>query len=118
MPIMLSERIRESRVAMGLSQEAFAQRLGVDRRTPERWEAGKTEPRAAQLRTIADVTGASIEWLLGVVPDAPNDEAALLRRLADQMIDELATRMREAAEARAWTGPKRRRTDRRVSEAA
>ncbi|MBL0886379.1 helix-turn-helix transcriptional regulator [Myceligenerans indicum] len=39
------ERLTARRKAVGLSQEMFAERLGVDRTTVALWEAGTSEPR-------------------------------------------------------------------------
>ncbi len=56
------ERLKEARKALtehgrSVSQERFAEMLGVSRRSPSRWEAGGIEPRMAQLTRIAEVTG-------------------------------------------------------------
>lgn len=41
---MKSEHVRELRLELGLSQERFAQLLGVSLQTVRRWEAGLTKP--------------------------------------------------------------------------
>ncbi len=48
---------------MGLSQEAFAAALGVDRKTVGRWERGEASPSAAQLATMVDL-GADVRYVL------------------------------------------------------
>ena len=47
-----SEDIREIRKKSLMSQEAFAQVLGVSFTTVNRWESGKTEPSYKALKTI------------------------------------------------------------------
>lgn len=51
----LPRRIREARGA--LSQEEFAHRLGVSTRTPNRWETGKSKPRAKARKALSDLSG-------------------------------------------------------------
>ena len=54
---MTSEQIRNLRKQLGLSQEAFAERLGVSFATVNRWEAGKRAPqkgRLAQIRALME----------------------------------------------------------------
>lgn len=46
--------------AAGYTQEGLAERLGVDRTTVARWEAGETEPQPWQRPKIAEVFGLSL----------------------------------------------------------
>ncbi|GIH04349.1 hypothetical protein Rhe02_24160 [Rhizocola hellebori] len=63
---------------MGLSQEALAEQLGVDRTTVIRWERGQSEPQPWQRPNLAMALKVSVEelavlldsWDL-VVPQAP-----------------------------------------------
>ncbi len=48
-----------------VSQERFAELLGVSRRSPGRWENGEVEPRMQHLTRIADLTGKPIEFFFG-----------------------------------------------------
>lgn len=56
------ERFREWRDSQGLSQAEAAERIGVERLTVTRWEAGKNFPRPEQLRAIADLSGRPLYW--------------------------------------------------------
>jgi transcriptional regulator with XRE-family HTH domain len=60
----LPERIATVRQKLGLSQPAFAVRVGVTRNVSTRWEGGRNRPRAGTLDRIAKVGGVSVEWLL------------------------------------------------------
>lgn len=51
-PQYLSERIREIREEMGLSQPVFAAALNVSTETVRAWEQGKREPHGATLRLL------------------------------------------------------------------
>lgn len=63
-----ADRIHLARATLGLTQEEFAERLGVHGRTVQHWEYGIYCPRGKSLRRMADVTGRSIAWLLALDP--------------------------------------------------
>lgn len=59
----IGQRIAKARARRGLSQSALAAKLGITRGAVSQWEKGETEPKPENLRKIADITGASYEWL-------------------------------------------------------
>ncbi|MFF7704269.1 helix-turn-helix transcriptional regulator [Streptomyces lydicus] len=64
-------RLAECRKACGLNQEEFAEAVGVDRSTVQRWENGKTDPQPWQRPKIAkvlEITASALDALL--IPDA------------------------------------------------
>ncbi len=75
------ERLIVLREEKGLSQQQFADRLGVSRQTVFRWESGKSVPSAAQIKNICSEFGLDAnEFLSGEKAeegDAGCDEAAL-----------------------------------------
>ncbi|MFJ1549516.1 helix-turn-helix transcriptional regulator [Streptomyces sp. NPDC088246] len=63
-------RFADLRKARGFSQEGFAEAVGADRSTVQRWESGKTDPQPWQRLKIAKVlsiTASELDALL--VPD-------------------------------------------------
>jgi transcriptional regulator with XRE-family HTH domain len=66
------KRLAQRRKAVGFTQERLAERLGVDRSTVVRWEAGETEPQPWLRPKLAHVLHVSIERLdeLLAEPDA------------------------------------------------
>ena len=52
---MDKEAIRELRRQLGLSQEAFARRIGVSVLTVRRWEKGSSKPSPLALTKIEEV---------------------------------------------------------------
>ena len=56
-------RIRELREAIGLTQEALASRVGVNRDTIWRWEIGQSVPQRRFRVSLARRLGVSIEEL-------------------------------------------------------
>jgi transcriptional regulator with XRE-family HTH domain len=82
------DRLAAAREAQGMTQEEFANRLGVRRRTVREWEDDVREPRANRLQMIAGMFGVSIMWLLtgegpGVAAPDADTPADLPRLLGD-----------------------------------
>jgi transcriptional regulator with XRE-family HTH domain len=61
----LGERIRKAREDAGMSQQQFADELGVDRKTVGNWEADRNQPRYRDLMLVSSVADVSLEWLAG-----------------------------------------------------
>lgn len=57
------ERLKEIRSQSGLSQELFAQKMGVSRRTQAGYEAGENRPSTSYLQKIAEA-GFDVNYLL------------------------------------------------------
>lgn len=70
------QRFVQRRKAVGFSQEGLAERLGVDRSTVVRWEAGDTEPQPWLRPKLARVLQVSVEQLDQLLIEA--DEADTL----------------------------------------
>jgi transcriptional regulator with XRE-family HTH domain len=62
---MFAENLKRLREAAGLTQKAFAERLGIPIRTVQNWEQGHREPRIATLAPLARALGASVDALVG-----------------------------------------------------
>ena len=62
---VVSERVRERREAVGLTQAELAQRVYVSRQTVNNWENGKTLIDVQSLELVANELGASASELLG-----------------------------------------------------
>lgn len=63
-------RIRELRKENGISQQKFADAIGVTKATVAFWECGHCSPIRFNLEMIAEVFGCSVEWLTGKENDA------------------------------------------------
>jgi transcriptional regulator with XRE-family HTH domain len=55
--VALGARIAERRRALGLSQDQLADRMGVERRTVQRYEGAVTDPRYGDLLLLARALG-------------------------------------------------------------
>ncbi|MBK5516786.1 helix-turn-helix domain-containing protein [Pseudomonas sp. TH10] len=56
-------RVRELRIAMGMNQEAFADRCGFARTYMSRIETGGANPSINAIKVLADALGVSISVL-------------------------------------------------------
>jgi transcriptional regulator with XRE-family HTH domain len=105
--MQLHQRIRAARAEQRLTQEALALRVGVSPRTPNRWETGKSRPRASQLPALAEALGKPVEYF----EDDDPAEAAMVRareEAAAQVITLVMTALSGAVAGAKWTGAERR----------
>lgn len=58
------ERIYNLRKKSGLSQEDFADKLGVSRQAVSKWETGQSVPDSEKASAIAKFFGVSLDWLI------------------------------------------------------
>ena len=49
---MTAQEIKELRIRLGLTQEQFAQKVGVSFATLNKWERGKTKPSPLALKVL------------------------------------------------------------------
>jgi transcriptional regulator with XRE-family HTH domain len=56
---ILAENIRNLRLATGLNQTLFAEKLGVTQASVARWERG-AEPKSEPLKALSDLAGVSV----------------------------------------------------------
>lgn len=67
----------QARRAAGYSQEGLAERLGVDRTTVARWEAGEYEPQPLQRPRIAEAFGLSLGACNQLLDESETTERAV-----------------------------------------
>ena len=80
MDALVGRRIGERRAAMGLSQTALSQRLGVSPQQVQKYEAGQNRISASRLNDIATALGiAPGELFPERAPDAESDDLSNLR---------------------------------------
>lgn len=66
-------RIAQKRKALGLSQEALGDQLGVSRQAIYKWESDSALPEIDKLIALSRLFGVSVGWLLGVEAPPPED---------------------------------------------
>ena len=59
-------RIKEARLAAGMSQSQLAQAIRTSERNIARWENTKTQPRVESVAAIAEATGREVDFFLSV----------------------------------------------------
>ena len=62
---MFGKRLRESRMARGLTQQRMADAIGVALRSYQCYEQGTREPSLDMLVNLADVLAVPTDYLLG-----------------------------------------------------
>jgi len=72
----MGDRIRAVRQGRSLSQAQVAHEIGVDSSTVYRWEANRSKPRRADLKRLAALLGAGVEWLSTGEGTGPDHAAA------------------------------------------
>ena len=91
MKLNLAENIRKKRREMNLSQETFAERLGVSFQTISKWERGECYPDIEMLPQIANFFGISVDTLLGADLCKEREDVAAIQdelRKFDMLRDE------------------------------
>ena len=80
---MLSENIRITRKAKGLSQQELAVRLNVVRQTVSKWEQGLSVPDADSLLALSEALETPVSLLLGenMAESQPDDLRAIAAKL-------------------------------------
>lgn len=82
----LGERLRQVRDGLGLSQPAFAEKLGVSKLTVLRYEHGEGRPDPEFLAGVCRLGGVSPDWLLGVGSPAPTPAASAREKRAHSQL--------------------------------
>ncbi len=70
------EPIKQLREAVGLSQDALAKALKVDRSTVAKWETRGGYPRGDKLPELADILHCTIDALYGREPPGAEEKNA------------------------------------------
>ncbi len=76
----LGTQIKAARAALGLTQEALAEALGVVPQTISKWERDESQPDAALLPALADVLETSLDTLFERQKGAHGDAEEALKR--------------------------------------
>lgn len=81
--ISIGKRIASLREGLGLSQEEFAELVGVESKgTISNWEKGRRLPDLIQVAVIAQACGVSTDWIL--LGDDDAIESRLLKELLEK----------------------------------
>lgn len=86
----MNERIKKLRKALDLTQQEFADRLGVKRNTVGQWECGINNVTDATIVFLCKEFNVSEEWLRNGTGEMflPVDRNADIARLTKQLLDE------------------------------
>lgn len=67
-------KLKEYRIAAGLTQQFVALSLGVKAPSVNNWESGKSKPKTERLKALAELYGVSVDDLLGEIPEVKGSE--------------------------------------------
>ncbi len=86
----MSKRLKELRKALDMTQQEFADRLGVKRNTVATYESGKSNPSDAAVSLICREYRVNEEWLRTGAGDMflPTDRNTDIARLTKQLLSE------------------------------
>jgi transcriptional regulator with XRE-family HTH domain len=98
--VSLPERLRDARVAAGLSQGQVAKKLNMHRPTVTEIEAGRRKVSTEELRDFADLYGVSKDWLVDGIDNSESSDARIvlaareLSKMSDSDLDRLLRTLR------------------------
>lgn len=70
----ISDKIQQLRKSTGLSQESFAEKLGVSRQSVSKWESGTALPDTDKIIAMSELFGVSTDYILKNEPSVPEPE--------------------------------------------
>lgn len=85
--VLLGKNISERRIALGLTQAEFAERLGADTVTVSRFERGSNLPSLQRLERVADTLGVPLAELLSQSTNLCTDQSLLIKSWIDELSD-------------------------------
>lgn len=80
---LLGKRVREHRLARGLTQGQLAEKVGVETETISRLERGSTLPSLLKIEELAATLQTSLTDLIGGSSSLVSDQAIQLEKLLD-----------------------------------
>lgn len=97
---VLGSKLYELRKKSGLSQEAFAEKLGVSRQAVSKWECGASLPDTDNLIIISKLYGVSLDELIGNDPVPAQEQTADTDEVSEPQYEDEDEK--EEAEAEAY----------------
>lgn len=83
----MKDRLKECRIKSGLTQKYVAYTLGVSMPSVSQWESGVNTPTIENLIQLADLYGASLDYLAGRDGTAPAPRAEQYTAAEKKIID-------------------------------
>lgn len=89
------QRLKEARIACGMTQEEAAHWCEFERSQIANIESCRHEPRLETLRRLADCYGKTVSELIGEVPPSPRQMSVIERKAVDLLLAAMRGEMRE-----------------------
>lgn len=92
------DRIKQARLASGMSQAQLARTIRSTEKNISRWEQGRNQPRIENVAAIAAATGHDLEFFLTATSeeDEELDTMAALTRAVERAVSETVKKTLEA----------------------
>ena len=92
----MGERLKYLRKCLGLTQQEFAERIGIKRNTLANYEVGRNEPIDAVFKLICDCFGVNEQWLRSGEGEmfAEVSQEDDLYRMVDEMLRDKSAEMK------------------------
>lgn len=88
--VMIGQRLAAVRARADLSQERFAESLGVSKRAYLNYERGEREAPLGLIKAVHDLYGIDVDWLMSGPDATPVDAATVVDfRLISQIVGEI-----------------------------
>lgn len=88
----IGQRIAQRRKMLGLSQEAFGEKMGVSRQAISKWEADGAIPEIDKLITMSKLFGVTVGWLLGTEEEPSKTQAEAFTDDQLKLVEEIVKR--------------------------
>ena len=83
----MKDRLRECRLRCGLTQKFVALSLGVSYPSVSQWETGVNTPTIENLIQLADLYGATVDYLVGRDAEAPSIKPQQFDRAEARLVE-------------------------------
>ena len=95
----IGERIRQLRIARGITADEVTRQLKMSSATIWRWESGKHVPPPARIYQLAEILKTSPAYLKGEIddPSPPNEDVGKLTALERRFVEAYRRGGRDAA---------------------
>lgn len=96
--IMMAQRLREAREAVGLTQQKVAELLRISRSAVSQWENGETQPDIDKIKELCQIYKTSTDWLLRGI-----DPAKVVQNFHESATDFAQVPLIDFVQAGQWT---------------
>lgn len=87
---MFGQRLKETRLKIGITQKELAQKVGIDPAEISQYEAGKRTPKWETFNKVLDILGVTADYMMGREVTAISDDEEYKVRISKNDLQILA----------------------------